>query len=192
MKLLKKNIWAETFFIILLVSLNGCSRKNPVEKTVSQNMGPVSDNMIWNMEVNITNENELKANFFGGYVERDNVANSRYSENRIDSGLRIDFYEKGLRSGRLTSDRGNINDLTELFSAWDNVIFSSEKGYVLYTDTLIWNRKEARIYSDSDVMMIRDGRDTLYGEGFVTDDSFGSYEIKKPRGRAVIENKENN
>jgi len=192
LKLLKKNIWAETFFIILLVSLNGCSRKNPVEKTVSQNMGPVSDNMIWNMEVNITNENELKAKFFGGYVERDNVANSRYSENRIDSGLRIDFYEKGLRSGRLTSDRGNINDLTELFSAWDNVIFSSEKGYVLYTDTLIWNRKEARIYSDSDVMMIRDGRDTLYGEGFVTDDSFGSYEIKKPRGRAVIENKENN
>lgn len=188
MKLLKKNIWAEVFLIILIVSSTGCSKKNPVEKTVSQNTGPVSDNMIWNMEVNITNENELKAKFFGGYVERDNVANSRYSENRIDSGLRIDFYKNGLRSGRLVSERGNINDLTELFSAWDNVVFSSEKGYVLYTDTLIWNRKEARIFSDSDVMMVRDGRDTLYGEGFVTDDSFGSYEVKKPRGSAVIDN----
>ena len=172
---------------MILIFSAGCSRKNPVEKTNSQDSGSVSDNVIWDMEVNITNEGELKAKFFGGYVERDNVANSRYSENRIDSGLRIDFYQKGQRSGILTSRRGNINDLTELFSAWDDVVFSSEKGYVLYTDTLIWNRKEAKIFSDSDVMMVRDGRDTLYGVGFVTDDSFGSYEIKKPRGRAVIE-----
>ncbi len=172
---------------MILVFSAGCSRKNPVGKTSSQENGSVSDNRIWDMEVNITNEGELKAKFFGGYVERDNVANSRYSENRIDSGLRIDFYQKGQRSGILTSRRGNINDLTELFSAWDDVVFSSEKGYVLYTDTLIWNRKEAKIFSDSDVMMVRDGRDTLYGVGFVTDDSFGSYEIEKPRGRAVIE-----
>jgi LPS export ABC transporter protein LptC len=174
-------------FSILLIC---CSGKKSVEATTSDKGGGISDNRIWDMSVNITDEGRLKAKFYGGYVERDNLGNSRYFKNRIDSGLVIVFYEKGVKTGTLESERGNINDLTELFSAWDNVIFRSEKGYVLYTDTLVWNRKEAMIYSDTDVMMVKNGRDTLYGEGFISDDRLESYEIKKPRGNALIE-KEN-
>jgi len=177
-----------TFLVVICFFVFSCSGKKSVETTSSGKDNGIADNRIWDMKVNITDEGMLKAKFSGGYVIRDNLGNSQYSKNRIDSGLVIEFFDKGVRSGKLVSVKGDMNDLTELFSAWEDVVFTSEKGYVLYTDTLIWNRKEAKIFSDTDVMMIRDGRDTLYGEGFVTDDRFEAYEIKKPRGKAIIDN----
>ena len=149
----------------------------------------MSDNMIWDMDVTITNEGQIRAKFRGGYVERDNIGNSKYSLSRIDSGLVIEFFEKEKNTGMLKSERGTINDLSEVFTAIDSVVFKSTKGYILYTDTLIWNRKLAQIYTDCEIMMIKDNRDTLYGEGFITDEKFNSYEIKKPRGMTVIEGK---
>ena len=39
-------------------------------------------------------------------------------------------------------------------------------------------------------MMIKNKKDTLYGDGFVTDDKFESYEVKNPRGKAMISENE--
>jgi len=178
------------FFIICLILLQSCgTNKKPVGTDSSAIAGSAntSDNMIWDMDVNITSEGELRAKFKAGYVERDNIGNSRYSVSRIDSGLVIEFFEKEKNTGLLISDRGTINDLSEIFTAIDNVVFKSTKGYTLYTDTLVWDRKLTQISTDCDVMMIKDKRDTLYGKGFITDDKFSSYEIKQPRGMTIIE-----
>lgn len=164
--------------------------KKPVGMASSAAEGiKTADNMIWDMDVNITSEGELRAKFKAGYVERDNIGNSRYSESLIDSGLVIEFFEKEKNTGLLISDRGSINDLSEIFTAIDNVVFKSTKGYILYTDTLVWDRKLTQISTDCDVMMIKDNRDTLYGKGFITDDKFQAYEIKNPRGMTFIEGK---
>ncbi len=190
MKPQRADILTKLFVLAAIaVTAISCSGKKSVETTSSEAGGSVSDNRIWDMAVTITSEDRIKAKFFGGYVERDIIGNSGFTKNRIDSGLVIKFYEKGIETGMLESERGDINDLTELFTARDNVVFRSEKGYVLYTDTLIWDRKNARIFSDTDVMMVKNGRDTLWGEGFVSDDRLESYEIRKPRGDALIEGK---
>jgi hypothetical protein len=139
------------------------------------------------MDIDMTSAGKTKAKVRAGYVEREYLANYKYSVNNIDSGLNIDFYEKGEVTGVLNSKRGIINDLSEVFTAIDEVVFKSNSGYTLYTDTLIWDRKAAQIHTDSDVMMVKDSRDTLYGEGFISDDRLESYEIRKPKGKALLD-----
>lgn len=142
------------------------------------------------MDVVITNSGVIKAKFKGGVVEKDNIGNSKYSESKIDSGMTLLFFEKEKQTGELVSERGAVNDFKGIFKAIDNVVFKSTTGYVLYTDTLTWLRKEAVITTDSPVMMIKNEKDTLYGNGFTTDDKFESYEVKNPRGKAVINEKD--
>jgi LPS export ABC transporter protein LptC len=183
-----KNILIEALTLLVLLSLISCgSGKKTVDKTVTEQCEKKADNMIWDMDVEITDKGLLKARMHAGYLERDNFANNKYAVSSIDSGMAIDFFDKGKNTGRLTSVKGNMNDLSEIFVAMDDVVFSSNKGYVLYTDTLTWNRRNAQIFTESDVMMIKDGRDTLYGDGFTSDDRLESYEIKKPRGKTLVE-----
>ncbi|NOR45375.1 MAG: LPS export ABC transporter periplasmic protein LptC [Candidatus Delongbacteria bacterium] len=177
--------------ILLLLQLMSCS-KQPENSKVTSNgpVGNLPENKIWDMDVMITNSGKLKAKFKGGIVERDNLGNSKYSESVIDSGMTLLFFEEEKQTGELISDRGAVNDLKGIFRAIDNVVFKSTTGYVLYTDTLTWLRKEAIITTDSPVMMIKNEKDTLYGDGFTTDDKFESYEVKNPRGKAMINGKE--
>ncbi|MBN2857400.1 MAG: hypothetical protein JXN63_03270 [Candidatus Delongbacteria bacterium] len=174
---------------LLIVFFNlSCEKEKIVaERALSDGEQKIADNRIWNMDIDITNAGITKAKVRAGYVEREYLANFKYSVNNIDSGLEIDFYEKGEITGILNSRRGIINDLSEVFTAIDEVIFKSSSGYTLYTDTLIWDRKAAQIHTESDVMMVKDSRDTLYGEGFVSDDRLESYEIRKPKGKALLE-----
>lgn len=152
----------------------------------------IPDNMIWDMDVTITNSGKLRSKMKAGFLKRSSIGNSKYTESYIDSGLTIEFFEDSVRTGKLISERGMMNDLKQLFSAYDNVVFTSRKGYVLYTDTLHWDRKSSEVRTDSKVMLVKDQKDTLFGDGFITDDKFKSYEIRNPRGRAIIDNKEIN
>jgi len=191
LNLQKANISIKAILLACVFFCQSCENsKQPVATSSSAGVVNTSDNMIWDMDVTITSEGRIRAKFKAGYVERDNIGNSKYSLSRIDSGLVIEFFEKEKNTGFLESRRGTINDLSEVFTAIDSVVFRSTKGYTLYTDTLIWNRKLAQLSTDCDVMMIKDNRDTLYGEGFITDDKFNSYEIKRPRGETLIEEKD--
>lgn len=171
---------------MVLMLLISCSKKEDMSNSVKGTVGNLPENKIWDMDVMITNSGKLKAKFKGGLVERDNLGNSKYSESQIDSGMTLLFFENEKQTGELISDKGAVNDLKGIFKAIDNVIFKSTTGYVLYTDTLTWLRREAIITTDSPVMMIKNEKDTLYGDGFITDDKFESYEVKNPRGKAMI------
>ena len=188
MKLRKADILIKIAIIAAVFLLFACeSGKISVERKSGAGSEGVPDNRIWDMDITITDGNSLKSVVKAGLVERDYFTDHRYSVSRIDSGLAIDFYESGKVTGRLRSRRGSINDLSEVFTAVDDVVFTSLSGYTVYTDTLIWDRKKAVIFTESDIMMIKDKRDTLYGDGFKGDDRFESYEIKRPRGKAVID-----
>lgn len=176
------------FLILTVLLVVSCEKEKIVaERSASAGENKIADNRIWKMDIDITSTGITKAKVRAGYVEREYLANYKYSVNNIDSGLEIDFYEKGKISGILNSKKGIINDLSEVFTAIDEVVFKSNSGYTLFTDTLIWDRKIAQIHTDSEVMMVKDNRDTLYGEGFVSDDRLESYEIRKPRGKALLE-----
>ena len=170
--------------------LISCSKNPQDTKPVINSKKNLPENKIWDMDVMITNSGKLKAKFKGGVVEKSNLGSSKYTESHIDSGMTLLFYENEKQTGELVSDRGAVNDLKGIFTALDNVVFRSTTGYVLYTDTLTWLRKEGQISTESPVMMIKNEKDTLYGDGFVTDDKFESYEIKNPSGKALIDDKE--
>ena len=191
MKQQRVNTLIRFVVILLFLQLISCSKQPENSKATSKgHVGNLPENKIWDMDVMITNSGKLKAKFKGGIVERDNLGNSKYSESHIDSGMTLLFYEEEKQTGELVSDRGAVNDLKGIFKAIDNVVFKSTTDYVLYTDTLTWLRREAVITTDSPVMMIKNDKDTLYGDGFTTDDKFESYEVKNPRGKAMINEKD--
>ncbi|MCK4980715.1 MAG: LPS export ABC transporter periplasmic protein LptC [Candidatus Delongbacteria bacterium] len=176
-------------FAILLI-LMSCSKNSQDTKPVINSKKDLPEYKIWDMDVMITNSGKLKFKIKGGVVEKSNLGSSKYSESYIDSGLTLLFFENEKQTGELISDRGTANDLKGVYNAIDNVVFRSTTGYVLYTDTLTWLKNKGLLSTESPVMMIKNEKDTLYGDGFVTDDKFESYEINNPRGKALINENE--
>ncbi len=178
-------------FLPLILLLFSCNSQLDEQAKNKQNLAKdIPDNEIWNLYIKITEEGRLKADIKAGYVKRKNTNIANYSENDIDSGLVITFFENGFKKGMLTSNKGRIEDRKGIFKASENVHFQSPKGYDLYTELLIWNRKRKRIYTDQKVLFISSEGDTLYGDGFETDDKLNNFTLENPMGKKVLKNEE--
>ena len=68
--------------------------------------------------------------------------------------------------------------------AYGNVVVVSDSGVTLYTDTLKWDNKEQKIYSEIPVKITTQDHDTLYGDSFKSDPNLDNYEILNPRGKS--------
>ena len=59
----------------------------------------------------------------------------------------------------------------------------------LYTDELIWNEKEERIYSDKFVRIVTPEQ-RISGNGFEADQEFTVYKVKEITGQVYVESNE--
>ena len=50
------------------------------------------------------------------------------------------------------------------------------------TDSLLWNNKVDKIFTDSELIFISEDLDTLYGRGFQSNIDLTEWKIKQPRG----------
>lgn len=78
----------------------------------------------------------------------------------------------------------------ELIDARNDVVVENlESGEKLNTEQLIWDRKNALIYTEKFVK-ITTQEEVLYGDGFESDDRFTSWIIKNPTGTFYIDTSE--
>ena len=58
----------------------------------------------------------------------------------------------------------------------------ADQGEELLTDSLLWNNKVDKIFTDSELIFISGDLDTLYGKGFQSNIDLTEWKIHQPRG----------
>jgi LPS export ABC transporter protein LptC len=103
-------------------------------------------------------------------------------------GFEMRFYDENeqLKSS-IKAKYGKDDQNLDVFEAKDSVIFkSNEKKQYLYTNHLIWNRKEKMIFSYVPFKYIKENS-TIYGDTLIADENMEFYTIKKSSADISIE-----
>ena len=188
----EKLILSIIFLLPVFISLVSCSDINEIEKNNGNldSSKEIPDNRFWDMDVTMTSKGKVTAKYNAGYVERFDQGFSNLAFCDIDSGLVLRFYKKEVENGVLRSNKGTIDEKKGLFTAIEDVEFTSPEGYKLISSELNWDRKKATIFTDSNVVFIRSKKDTLWGAGFISDENGENWEVKNARAKTIVEEKE--
>lgn len=112
----------------------------------------------------------------------------RYAKGKKDvtlifpDGMQIIFYDSvGNQASMLRAKYSIYYESDGIWEATNDVVAQNEKGEQLNTEFLVWNQKDHTISSDQLVKMsTEDG--IIYGDGFISDQQFSSWEIQNSRG----------
>lgn len=168
-------------FLRLLIILMFVACSDDQQKTVQTSPGEFPDQESWNATVLITKEGKTVGVLKAGHVQKFSKKNITL----LDENIQVDFYdEEGNHKSVLTALGGKVNDLTQDMEAYGNVIVVSDSGVTLYTDTLKWDNKNQKIYSEIPIMLTTEENDTLYGDSFRSSPDLVNYEIINPRGKS--------
>jgi LPS export ABC transporter protein LptC len=92
---------------------------------------------------------------------------------------RIEFFdEKGKLTSVLTAEKAEFNQVTKDLTALGSVVVTSQEGYTLETESLVWVNEVGEIHTEDFVRFTR-GDDVLTGYGFQSDPELENVEIKR-------------
>ncbi len=87
-------------------------------------------------------------------------------------------FEKNGKESVLTGKRAEIKTDTNFMEVNENVRFKASNGMILKTQRLFWDDKERKMYTEAEVIIIKDGN-VLKGIGFESDAEMKNMVIKK-------------
>jgi len=157
-----------------------CDSSNTMEYKVNEQvLRP--DHESWDVKITITNSGKKRADIKADHLERFNDKNFI----SLDKNVIVNFYDSDEKhTSRLTAQGAEINERTHFLQAIGNVIVKSESGRTLFTDTLTWDDTKKTIFAPGNVMITTSNNDTLYGNGFESDQNLERWKILKPHGVA--------
>jgi LPS export ABC transporter protein LptC len=169
------------FFLFLTLLLIACSSEQPADNipAITQEF---PDQESWNTTMVITREGKTIGHLRSGHIRK--YVKKNYT--LLSDSLQVDFYnEKGEHTSVLRSQGGKVIDNSQDMLAYGHVVVVSDSGITLYSDTLNWDNKNQKIYSEIPVRLIRAGTDTLYGDRFISDRHLSNYEVINPHGKSA-------
>ena len=102
--------------------------------------------------------------------------------NEMPEGIDVKFYDSAMNvTSRLTANYAIDRVSENVMEAKNDVVVINEKNEQLNTEHLIWDRKNARIYSEEFVKITTED-EIIMGEGFESNQTFTKYSLKKPKG----------
>ncbi len=169
--------------IVLLVSLAafGCEEKlKPSVVTLDQTAIPSQES--WNSTVTFSDSAKVKAVLWVGHI----AVYSAQQYTLLSDSLHVDFFDElEYHTSVLTAQRGRVNDRTQDFTAYENVVVNSDSGVVLRTDSLFWNNTTRKIQTNAFVEIIS-STERIMGHGLVSDQGLKNYKIFRVTGRTVM------
>jgi len=104
-------------------------------------------------------------------------------DREFPEGVYIEFFDQDeVRSSSIRANHGYFNKKENKYTATgDVVVINYQSDEKLETELLYWEPNKKEIYTNRYVE-ITSGDEVLMGEGLVSDESFNSYEILKPKG----------
>jgi LPS export ABC transporter protein LptC len=158
---------------------SGCGERSPAPVLPAQPGGDIPDQESWDATITFTDSGRVTGILRSGYI-------GKYIEDRytiLDSGLTVDFFnDRYEHTSVLTAARGRVDDATNDFAAWENVVVRSDSGTVLRTGELHWDNRRERIHTGAYVEIVSPTEE-IRGIGLESDQSLTHYTILRVTGR---------
>ena len=166
--------------LVCCVLLVGCGEK--IRPTVvSDIVSDIPSQESWNSTVTFSDSAKVKAILWAGYI----AAYASRQETLLNDSLHVDFFnEQEEHTSLLTARRGKVNDRTQDFIAYGNVVVISDSGTILKTDSLFWTNATRKIHTEAFVEIISP-TEHIMGHGMISDQSLKNYTIFKVTGKAA-------
>lgn len=160
--------------------LIACEDKiRPSVIAVSQTDYPSQES--WNSTVTFTDSGKVKAILWSGHIA--SYAPKQYT--LLSESIHIDFFNGfEVHTSLLTARRGKVNDRTQDFVAYENVVVISDSGTTLRTDSLYWDNATRKIRTEAFVDIVSPA-EHIMGHGMISDQGLKNYTIFKVTGQAV-------
>ncbi|RPH29957.1 MAG: LPS export ABC transporter periplasmic protein LptC [Bacteroidales bacterium] len=138
-----------------------------------------------NSEIIYTESGRIKLKIFAPVTKI--YQNTEDPYNEFPDGITVYTYSDSMEiESELTSKYAIYSDYKQLWTASNNVIAKNSKGETLNTELLYWDQKKKIIFSN-EMVKITTPDGIQYGQGFISDESFNSWEIKKPTSYYYLE-----
>jgi LPS export ABC transporter protein LptC len=135
----------------------------------------------WNSTITFSDSARIKAILWSGHISR--FSQQRYTV--LQESVRVDFYDDTqAHTSLLTAKHGRVNDATEDFVAYGNVVVVSDSGTTLKTDSLCWNNSTRKISTQAFVDIVSP-TERIRGVGMESDQNLKNYKIFRVTGSAV-------
>ena len=162
--------------LVLTFFLTYCDKKDEI--VVSSRLGR-PDQESWGVTIFLTDEGIIKAKIRSGHLEK-------YNDREfivLDSSVNVEFFDENENhTSTLICNIAEVNEKSNHMRAIGDVTAISDSGITLYTDTLIWNSREEKMFTDCNIMLTTQQKDTLYGVGFESESDLKNWVILNPSG----------
>lgn len=171
--------WALTIGTLALC-ISACEEKiRPAVVAVNQTDIPSQES--WNSTVTFTDSGKVNAILWSGHIA--SFSETQYT--LLTDSIHVDFFnEFEQHTSLLTARRGKVNDRTQDFAAYENVVVISDSGTTLRTDSLYWDNATRKIRTEAFVDILSP-TEHIMGHGMVSDQGLKNYTIFKVTGQAV-------
>jgi LPS export ABC transporter protein LptC len=168
------------FGIAALLLIAGCGEKiNPSVQTLPESSLPSQES--WRSTVYFTDSARIKAVLWAGHI-------ADFQSRRItllDDSVHVDFFDtQGRHTSLLTARRGKVDDATQDFVAYEDVVVVSDSGSTMKTDSLFWTNADRTIHTNAFVD-ITSPTEHIMGQGLVSDQDLKNYRIFRVTGQAL-------
>jgi len=164
-----------------------CHKPNEISELIAEENLPFQT--TYNGEYTFTEDTKLRNIIQAGKIDH-YTKDSSYID--FSQGLKLEIFNRSEnKEAELTSKNGWYNEKSQIMWAQDSVEFRNTEGEILKTEKLIWDQKQALIYTNLPVQILRQN-DTLWGDGIQSNENFTNYSIKNPRGSIFVEEFEEN
>jgi hypothetical protein len=131
------------------------------------------------VEILYSDSAQLRVKILSPVLIRHTDKTNPYDE--FPAGLRAEFFNENKKVISWLVARYAVRyEKSEKIITRDSVVLFNKKNEKLETSELIWDEKERKIYTDKFIRITQPEKgDTSYGYGFITDQEFNRFEIKR-------------
>lgn len=169
-----------TTIVLALLLLSSCSdsRKPVPEEEEAAGSQPVQQ--LFETRIRLFDLNGLSGLLLSPRIDQYQTPD----EIKMPMGFQLFTYDSlGRDEATMVADTGYYQQRHQKLRAMGNVRIISEKGLTLYTNSLHWDQRRRRVYTQDSVKFVTE-TDTLYGIGFEASRDLSWWEIKQTRGRS--------
>lgn len=170
--------------LLALCALTAC--KNDLDELAQVDVhAGAPDRVTTNAEYLYSDSGIVRNRLHAGRIEEYLATQDRRTV--MSEGVELVFLDPHGREGSvLTARRGLILPNKDHMEVRENVVFTNARGERLETESLIWSRDSARVWTDRPVKIVRE-HDILYGEGLDASEDFSRYTIRRLTGTLYLD-----